>query len=210
MAAPNTVACYAKLVGPSHTVFYLTRPRATLGRKVSYSEGTLYESGEKVPIADFFVGSSSSISRIHCLISYQVGSGRELSHYDVHCSSKNGMWVDGVFITPDSGPYMLRSRSLLMIGDVYWYFLLPRDAKLSEGLSRPPAVTYVTVPLITRSSRLDEEQREKEREQRRRKEREERERLKPSPASTSPPPHLPVPTPHLQTPPSSPRPLVPH
>ena len=206
MASPSTIACYAKLVGPSHTVFYLTRPRATLGRKVPYLEGTLYESGEKVPIADFFVGSSPTISRIHCTLSYTVGNGRHLSRYEVLCCSKNGMWVDGVHITRESGPFVLRSRSLLLLGDVYWYFLLPRDVKPTEGLTRPPAVTYVSLPIITRSSRKDEEEREKEREQRRRKEREEREKLKPPiPPSTSPFPtsHSPTPTPKLLPPPPS-------
>ena len=206
MTAPSTIACYAKLVGPSHAVFYLTRPRATLGRKVSYVEGTLYESGEKVPIADFFVGSSLSISRIHCTIAYSVGNGRQLSRYEVSCSSKNGMWVDGTFITQTSSPYPLRSRSLLVLGDACWYFLLPREAKHSDGIIRAPAVSYVSIPLITRSSRLDEEEREREREQRRRKEREERDRLSKHlphpPHSTSPlpsshPSHSVIkPTPH--------------
>ena len=202
MAAPSTIACYAKLLGPSHTVFYLTRPRATLGRKVSYPEGTLFESGEKVPIADFFVGSSRCISHIHCVIAYNVGNGRTLSRYEVTCCSKNGMWVDGVYISRGTRPYTLRSRSLLLLGDAYWYFLLPREAKHSDALVRPPSICYVSIPLITRSSRLDEEEREREREQRRRKEREERERLlrplhPPTSTSTSPSPtsHPFLPTP---------------
>ena len=207
MSSVSSVSCYAKLIGPAHTVFYLTRPRATLGRKVNYAEGTLYESGELVPIADFFVGSSPSISRIHCVLSYNVGNGRQQSRYEVTCCSKNGMWVDGVYVTRDVGPYVLRSRALLLIGDAPWYFLLPRDTKPgSDALIRPPSVSYVSTPIITRSSRLDDEQREREREQRRRKEREERERLKPlTPASTSPVPSARSPTPlHKLLPPPLP------
>ena len=51
----SSIACYAKLVGPNQTVYYLTRTRATLGRRTLYSEGTLYEDGSQVSMPDFFI-----------------------------------------------------------------------------------------------------------------------------------------------------------
>ena len=184
------VACYAKLVGPNQTVYYLTRTRATVGRRTLYPEGTMYEDGSLVPMPDIAIGDARSISRIHATLHYNIGDPHTPSHWAITCHSRNGLLVDGLFVDKSTGPFTVRSRSLLQFADSYWYFLLPNEAgKYVDCMVRPAPVCYVPMPIVQRSARKDEEEREKERDERRKKERAERAaKLALDPSSTLPPP----------------------
>ena len=201
----SSIACYAKLVGPSQTVYYLTRTRATLGRRTLYPEGTMYEDGSLVPMPDFFIGDSRNISRIHATLHYNIGDPHTPSYWAVTCHSRNGLIVDGLFVDSATGPFTVRSRSLLQFGDSCWYFLLPNEAgKYVDCMVRPAPVCYVPLPLVSRSARRDEEEREKEREERRKRDRAERAARLALESATAPPSTLPNPLTSLPPPPPPP------
>mmetsp|Transcript_35732 Transcript_35732/g.142888 ORF Transcript_35732/g.142888 Transcript_35732/m.142888 type:complete len:266 (-) Transcript_35732:4709-5506(-) len=102
----------AKLVG-EHCVFYMRKFSATLGR-VTSSEQT----------ADFLVSTDSVISRMHARISYSVVE----QAFEIEALGKNGIYVNGRYITRHNRPAVLRSQVEIIMGSqrpIVMTFVLP-------------------------------------------------------------------------------------
>jgi hypothetical protein len=89
---------------------------------------------------DCGVGDSNKLSRKHAQFKYNRNTGK----YEVKCLGKNGITVatdeKTVFLTQDSPPFPLKSKSLLQMGDCLFIFLLPIGADnptISFARSRP-------------------------------------------------------------------------
>lgn len=99
---------YARLMGAGKgAVDYLvTLPSVRIGR-VGYGAHCELKSETK------------SVSRNHAKLYWHY----TLHRWEISCTSKNGMIVDGVPVVPGAGPMPVRSRSLIEIGDVAFFFL---------------------------------------------------------------------------------------
>jgi len=104
------VTAYAKLQGKDF-VKYLTKPEVTLGRNGREQESA----------PDIELGESKAISRAHA----KIGYNREAARFEIVCLSKNGLFLDGRYLSCYYLPAPLDSGSLIQIGSVLFYFLLP-------------------------------------------------------------------------------------
>jgi hypothetical protein len=57
---------------------------------------------------------------------------------------RNGVTVDGALYQPESGAVPLKSKALLQIGDVSFYFLLPKKLSKLFTTPKPAVVTHAT------------------------------------------------------------------
>eukprot|EP01137_Pigoraptor_chileana_P002260 Opistho-2@40847 len=107
--AISPVLAYAKLQGEDF-VYYVQTLGITIGRKT-----------QKTDDVDVDLGNSKQLSRRHARIEYNFTT----RHFELKCLGKNGVVVDGVTVTPSAPPIPLSSRTVMHIGDVCVYFLLP-------------------------------------------------------------------------------------
>jgi len=112
MNQSGPVTAYAKLLGNSF-IYYMTEPEVTLGRTCTEDH-----KDERPTVG---LGSQKVLSRIHARISYNSDRAR----FEIICSSKNGLYVDGRFLSCYYLPVPLDSGSLIQIGPAIFYFLLP-------------------------------------------------------------------------------------
>ncbi|KAK4522933.1 hypothetical protein GAYE_PCTG32G0823 [Galdieria yellowstonensis] len=142
---PDGAYAFAKLEGKvflSNGVdvnfeYYIPKDSVMFGRSSGNPDKPL-EPGDKE--VDCGVGDSNKLSRKHAQFKYNRNTGK----YEVKCLGKNGITVatdeKTVFLTQDSPPFPLKSKSLLQMGDCLFIFLLPIGADnptVSFARSRP-------------------------------------------------------------------------
>eukprot|EP00871_Galdieria_phlegrea_P003461 jgi/Galph1/4115/GphlegSOOS_G2730.1 len=117
--------------------FYIRSDSVLFGRSSGNLEKPL-EPGDKE--VDCGVGDSNKLSRKHAQLKYNRNTGK----YEIKCLGKNGVSVANdektVFLTQDSPPFPLKTRSLVQMGDCLFVFLLPIGAdnpSISFAKSRP-------------------------------------------------------------------------
>lgn len=106
-----TVSAYAKILGNGFT-HYVTKPSVTIGRSRKGGGGP-----------DIGLGEGKRISREHAKIAFNRSSGR----FEIICTSTNGMYVDGRFLSCYYLPLPLDNGTLIQIADKLFYFLLPNN-----------------------------------------------------------------------------------
>jgi FHA domain len=57
----------------------------------------------------------------------------------LRCYSRNGVYVDGIYANERHAPLLLTSRSLIQIGAIVFYFLLPRANEAYRASGPPPS-----------------------------------------------------------------------
>ena len=150
--------CYAKLVTSNNHIHYLNKPFTTLGRRSSAPANAAYTDGSPIARADIHLGQQKFISHIHALITYQYAACHTHSHYTITNLSKNAILVDGRPLTWTDRPLPLPSRTLISIGDVHLYFLLPRHADRATELCHLPIAQYnVPLTLLALSASYDDD-----------------------------------------------------
>lgn len=92
---------YAKLLGNEDFVHYVTSKSITFGRTTR----------KQIKRPDVMLGNNKSISRLHAQICYNEETG----NFELVCFSKNGAYVDGMFIGGGYDPVPLDSRSLVQV-----------------------------------------------------------------------------------------------
>ncbi|KAJ9517033.1 hypothetical protein QJQ45_002540 [Haematococcus lacustris] len=114
---------FAKLEGDG-IQYYLQKYEVILGR--SCKDGS----------TDVVVGDKKALSRQHAKICYNFSS----QCWELTVLGKNGLALDGVHMTPDTPPAVLKSRAKLLLSDKVLYFLLPlTPAVIQSRLQHSPA-----------------------------------------------------------------------
>jgi hypothetical protein len=109
----------AKLVGPGDLCYYILSHDVSLGRSVPGGG------------ADIMLGPNKSISRVHAKITYS----NYARAWEFTCVSRNGAFVNGMFVGLGYAPVILLSKSLVQIGDKMFFFLLPL-AEEGKGMQK--------------------------------------------------------------------------
>lgn len=107
---------FAKLQGKDF-MYYVKKYEVSFGRK-SKSKG-----------ADFCLGNNLNMSRQHARLQYSFERGQ----WEMEVIGKNGIFVNGELVTPDKSPAVLTSQQLIAMGDVKFYFLLPKGGGKHGG-----------------------------------------------------------------------------
>lgn len=126
LPAEGNVKAFAKIVGSGGIRCYLKALEVTLGRQQT-------RVGDPKQVPDIPLGSSKIVSRIHAKISYNP----QIGCFEFRCLSKNGAFVNGVFVRENFAPVPLMSRTLIQIGDKMLFFLLPNSGTKNEEILAP-------------------------------------------------------------------------
>lgn len=113
----NSVKAFAKLQA-RHWTHYLQSLAIVLGR--SPDVGAV-----ATPDVDVYLGNDPNISKKHLRIEYDSPSRQ----WRLKCFGRLGVIVDGQHYEAFCDPIPLRSRSLVKVGPVDFYFLLPMEAE---------------------------------------------------------------------------------
>jgi hypothetical protein len=115
----TSISALAKLVGPGDLCYYLLSTDVSLGRSTQGGG------------ADIMLGPNKAISRLHAKITYS----NHAKAWEFTCISRNGAFVNGMFVGLGYAPVILHSRSLVQIGDKLFFFLLPISEE-SKGIQK--------------------------------------------------------------------------
>jgi len=142
------VQAYAKLQGEDF-VYYIRTLSVLIGRRTSpYDE------------VQVDLGASKVVSRVHAKVEYNFVN----RNFELTCLGKNGVFIDGRYYGKDSPPILLESKSLIQIGEKWFYFLLPltmpqlahptdEGKPLQPSLPQQPASQFQSQPFPHASSK---------------------------------------------------------
>ena len=85
------------------------------------------------------LGEQPTVSKRHAVIRYNT----EHAHFELEVLGKNGAYVGGELVAQGSAA-PLRSRDLVQVGGVAFYFLLPVRHERAVGAPVPPGAADVT------------------------------------------------------------------
>ncbi|KAK9763178.1 hypothetical protein K7432_010397 [Basidiobolus ranarum] len=120
VADREPVQAYAKLEGDTFSYFIRTL-QVTLGRKAANSEN-----------ADITLGTAKSISRHHAKVYYNFLNQR----FELVIQGKNGAFINDQFVEKGA-TIPLEHRTKIQIGEVAFYFLLPKADSAESALPVP-------------------------------------------------------------------------
>lgn len=105
----SEIRAFAKLQGRSWT-YYVQKVSVVIGRNLDSASDEI----------DVHIGDSEAISKKHLRIDYAGPQG-----WEMYCFGKSGVTVDGQHYEAFCQPIVLAAKSLISIGGVDFYFLLP-------------------------------------------------------------------------------------
>ncbi len=116
-ADTGEIRAFAKLQGRNWT-FYVQKVSVVVGRLAK--PGSPVGENSAGNDIDVHLGDLDCISRKHLRIDYAGAQG-----WEMYCFGKTGVTVDGKHYDPFCQPIQLSSKSLINVGGVEFYFLLP-------------------------------------------------------------------------------------